>query len=202
MISNHILQLRIKIAIYVVLVATLCHSSLISTNFMIHGTNLSIDGIDKTQVPDNDTRNHLALTMIPKDIILKEPFFVESYSNSTVEPQPANTSFTTRASGTGLFNGNLKVDTDANATIIFRDSETMFLEGRANYFTDKGDKASYEFLELGKINSTDLTYSGGGIAIYGQEATGELSSLSNVVAVYKSYIDTEGNATVLYYHWN
>lgn len=183
------------------LIALTFHTFLTSTDFMIHGSNLSINGINNAQVSDNDTRNQ-PIMMMPKDVILKEPFFVESYSNSSVEPQPANTSFTTRASGTGLLNGNLKVDTDVNATILFRDSETMYLKGHANYFTDRGDKASYEFLELGKINSTDLSYSGGGIAIYGKEATGELSSLSDLVAVYKSYINTEGNATVFYYHWN
>lgn len=179
--------MRLKVGIYAVFVAMLYYTLLISTDFMIHGINLSTHENDKTQV---------------SDIILKDPFFVESYSNSLVAPQPANTSFTTRASGTGILNGNLKVDTDVNASIIFRDSETIFLEGKANYFTNKGDKASYEFQELGKINSTDLTYSGSGIAIYGKEATGKLSSLSDVVAVYKSYIDTEGNATVLYYRWN
>jgi hypothetical protein len=78
----------------------------------------------------------------------------------------------------------------------------MLSQGHAKYATASGDTASYTFLELGKINPADLTYSGGGIGIFNEEATGKLASLSNVVAVYKSQIDANGNATVLYYHWN
>ena len=136
------------------------------------------------------------LTNISESIMLEEPFFVEYYSNSTVEPQEENTTFTTTGSGSGMLNGTIRVETDANATITFRDNQTIFLEGDARYVTANGDTASYMFLELGKINP-DLTYSGGGIGIFNEDAKGELASLSNMVAV-----DTNGNATVYYYEWN
>ncbi len=135
-------------------------------------------------------------------IVLAEPFFVERYSNSTVEPQNVSTTFTTTAPGSGILNGTVKVQTEANATITYRNNETIFLQGHAKYTTTEGDIASYLFLELGKINPSDMTYSGGGIGIFGKEATSKLASLSNIVSVYKSHIDTNGNATVLYYKWN
>jgi len=136
------------------------------------------------------------------NVVLGKPFFIESYSNSTMQPQPPGTTFNTTGLGAGILNGSAEVQTKANATITFRDSQTMFLEGRAKYTDNNNDTASYMFLELGTINPNDLTYSGGGIAIFDQNATGMLNSLSNVVAVYKSSIDADGNATVYYYHWN
>lgn len=78
----------------------------------------------------------------------------------------------------------------------------MLLEGRAKYTHNNNDTAYYEFLELGKISPIDLTYSGRGIAIFDEKATGILKSLNDVVAVYKSSIDANGSATVYYYHWN
>lgn len=151
-------------------------------------------------VPDYQT----AITILPTNdyITLGKPFFIESYSNSTVEPQPPGTTFNTTGLGTGILNGTTEVQTIANATITFRDSQTMFLEGRAKYTDNNNATASYTFLELGTIDSNDLTYSGGGIAIFDQNATGMLNSLSDMVSVYKSSIDADGNATVYYYHWN
>jgi hypothetical protein len=150
--------------------------------------------------------NHqYVVAMLPTNdtITLGEPFFIERYPNSTVQPQPQGTTFNTTGFGTGLLNGTTEVDTEANATMTFRDSQTMFLEGRAKYTdSNNDDTAYYKFLELGKINPIDLSYFGGGIAIFDGNSTGTLKSLSDVVAVYKSVIDANGNATVYYYHWN
>lgn len=148
-----------------------------------------------------DNQNVIATLPSIDNITLGKPFFIEKYSNSTVQPQPPGTTFDTTGYGTGMLNSTTEVQTEANATITFRNSQTMFLEGRAKYTDNSGDTASYLFLELGKINPIDLTYSGGGIAIFDEKAMGMLSSLSNVVAVYKSTIDSSGNATVYYYHW-
>ena len=149
-----------------------------------------------------DYRIVMAMLSTNDYITLGQPFFIESYSNSTVQPQLPGTTFNTTGLGTGILNGTTEVQTIANATITFRDSQTMFLEGRAKYTDNFNGTASYTFLELGTIDSNDLTYSGGGIAIFDQNATGMLNSLSDVVSVYKSSIDADGNATVFYYHWN
>jgi hypothetical protein len=150
-----------------------------------------------------DHQNTIAITLpIGGNISLEEPFFIERYSNSTIQPQPPGTTFDTVGFGTGILNGTIEVQTEANATITFRNSQTMFLEGRANYTNNVGDKASYLFLELGKINPFDMTYSGRGIAIFDEKATGMLKTLSDIIAIYRSVIDANGNATVYYYHWN
>lgn len=47
-----------------------------------------------------------------------------------------------------------------------------------------------------------MIYSGSGIGIFGEEAKGELASLSNEVAVFRSFIDANGNSTVFYYDWD
>jgi hypothetical protein len=147
-------------------------------------------------------KNVIAVSPTNENVTLGQPFFIERYPNSTVQPQPQGTTFNTTGFGTGLLNGTTEVNTEAIATITFRNSQTMFLEGRASYTDNNNDTAYYQFQELGKINPTDLTYSGGGIAIFDEKATGMLQSLSDIVAVYKSIIDTNGNATVYYYHWN
>ena len=120
-----------------------------------------------------------------RSLTLGKPFFVEHYSNSSVKPQAPNTTFNTTGFGSGILNGTVKVKTEANATITFRNSETMLLQGHAKYVTPNGDTASYIFLELGKINPANLTYSGGGVAIFDGKATGRLASLNNLVAVYR-----------------
>jgi hypothetical protein len=147
-------------------------------------------------------QNVNAMSLTNDTITLGEPFFIERYPNSTVQLQSQGTTFNTTGFGTGILNGTIEVDTEANATITFRNSQTMFLEGQAKYTDDNSDTAYYKFLELGKINPIDLSYSGGGIAIFDANATGTLKSLSDLVAVYKSSIDSDGNAVVYYYHWN
>lgn len=146
-------------------------------------------------------QNVNAILPANETVTLGEPFFIERYSNSTVSPQQGTT-FNTTGLGTGLLNGTTEVNTEANATITFRNSQTIFLEGRAKYTHNNNDTAYYEFLELGKIDPIDLTYSGGGIAIFDERATGILKSLSDIVGIYKSIIDANGNATVYYYRWN
>ncbi|HZD36500.1 MAG TPA: hypothetical protein VE130_14950 [Nitrososphaeraceae archaeon] len=81
-----------------------------------------------------DHQNTIAITLrVGGNISLGKPFFIEHYSNSTIQPQPPGTTFDTMGFGTGILNGTTEVQTEANATITFRNSQTMFLEGCANY---------------------------------------------------------------------
>jgi hypothetical protein len=171
-------------------------------NSVILGSVSLISGTLILLIISEDHQNTIATLPTGGNISLEEPFFIERYSNSTIQPQPPGTTFNTTGFGLGIFNGTTEVQTEANATITFRNSQTIFLEGRARYTNNAGDKASYLFLELGKINPIDITYSGRGIAIFDEKATGMLKTLSDIVAIYKSVIDANGNATVYYYHWN
>jgi len=68
------------------------------------------------------------------------------------------------------------------------------------FVTDDRDVAMYSFAAIGIYNS-DGTFDGRGAAVFGDGATGELSSLSNTVAIYKDRIDISGNGTFLMWHW-
>ena len=137
-----------------------------------------------------------------KEIILKKPFYVENYKNIAVELQPLNKSFSYTASGTGILNATINVNTEAHPTVTFRNNETILVQGYTKSVTTNRDTASHQYLELGKYNSTDKTYSGSGIAIFNDDATGKLSSLSNAVGVYKSHISANGTAEFLFWKWN
>jgi hypothetical protein len=50
--------------------------------------------------------------VIAGPITLEEPFFIERYSNSSVEPQKPNTTFNTTGFGSGILNGIVKVPPD------------------------------------------------------------------------------------------
>jgi hypothetical protein len=139
-------------------------------------------------------------------IELGVPFYVERYTNSSIGPQEEGTAFATTTNGSGTLytpNGTVDFETDVNAIVIFRDSETFTVRGNTTFITTNGEgTTTHEFLELGKINPDEMTYSGSGIGIFGEEATGELASLSNKVAVFRSFIDANGNSTIFYYDWD
>jgi hypothetical protein len=67
--------------------------------------------------------------------------------------------------------------------------------------TDSGDGvALYNFEAIGKYNQ-DGTFESRGSAVFNDGATGELSSLSNTITIYKDRADTNGNGTFLMWHW-
>lgn len=136
-----------------------------------------------------------------KKIILEQPFYVENYKDIAVELQPLNKSFAYIAPGTGILNSTINVKTEAHPTVTFRNNETLLVQGDTNSVTANGGSASHQFLELGKYNSTDKTYRGNGIAIFNDDATGELSTLSNAVGIYKSHIYANGTADFFFWQW-
>jgi hypothetical protein len=89
---------------------------------------------------------------------------------------------------------------EGNSTDIFRNNETVYSQGNAKFVTDNRDVAMYSFAAIGIYNS-DGTFDGRGAAVFDDGATGELSSLSNTVAIYKDRIDSSGNGTFLMWHW-
>lgn len=102
--------------------------------------------------------------------------------------------------GKGILNGTLNINAEGNSTDIFRNNETVYSQGNAKFVTDNRDVAKYSFDAIGIYNS-DGTFEGIGAAVFDDGATGELSSLSNTVAIYKDRIDSSGNGTFLMWHW-
>jgi hypothetical protein len=133
-------------------------------------------------------------------IDLGDPFFVQQYQTDVEKPQTANMSSTGSFGGKGVLNGTLAISVQGNATETLRNNETSYIQGTAKYMTDSGDVALYNFEAIGKYNP-DGTFESRGAAVFDDGATGELSSLSNTVGIYKDRVDSNGTGTFLMWHW-
>ncbi|HZD35667.1 MAG TPA: hypothetical protein VE130_10715 [Nitrososphaeraceae archaeon] len=131
---------------------------------------------------------------------LGAPFYEEHYSSELGMPKTSNQSFTGNFTGEGILNGNLSVSAEGNATGTLRDNDTLFLHGDAKFVSENEDTAVYSFDAFTNYNP-DGSSEGSGIAVFDERATGELSFLSNTLAIYKNRIDSNGNATFLMWHW-
>ena len=141
-----------------------------------------------TQSSDNDA------------IDLGNPFFVEHYQTVVEKPGTTNRSITESFTGKGVLNGTLAISIEGNATETLRNNETSYIQGTAKYMTDSGGVALYKYEAIGKYNQ-DGTFESRGSAVFNDGATGELSPLSNTVAIYRDRSDTNGNGTFLMWHW-
>ncbi len=134
-------------------------------------------------------------------IDLGDPFFVQQYQTNVEKPETTNMSSTGRFVGKGVLNGTLAISVEGNATETLRNNETSYIQGTAMYVTDSGgDVAFYNFEAIGKYNP-DGTFKSRGAAVFNDGATGELSSLSNTVAIYKDRDDSNPTGTFLMWHW-
>jgi hypothetical protein len=133
-------------------------------------------------------------------LTLGEPFYVEHYQAVVEKPEITNMSSTDSFAGKGILNGTLAISVEGNATETLRNNETSYLQGTATFLTDNGDVASYNFEAIGKYNP-DGTFESRGAAVFNDSATGELSPLSNTIAIYQDRIDSNGNGTFLMWHW-
>ena len=133
-------------------------------------------------------------------IVLGNPFYIEHYQDVVRKPELSNGNSIGTFTGKGIINGTLNINAEGNSTDIFRNNETDYSQGNAKFVTDNRDVAMYGFAAIGIYNS-DGTFEGRGAAVFDDGATGELSSLSNTVAIYKDRIDSSGNGTFLMWHW-
>ena len=133
-------------------------------------------------------------------IVLGNPFYIEHYQDVVRKPELSNGNSIGTFTGKGIINGTLNINAEGNSTDIFRNNETVYSQGNAKFVTDNRDVAIYSFAAIGIYNS-DGTFEGRGSAVFDDGATGELSSLSNTVAIYKDQIDSSGNGTFLMWHW-
>jgi hypothetical protein len=102
--------------------------------------------------------------------------------------------------GKGILNGTLNINAQGNSTKTFQNNNTVSIQGNAKFVTDNKDDALYSFEAIGIYNS-DGTFEGRGAAIFAHGATGELSSLSNIVAIYKDHVGNSGNGTFSMWRW-
>jgi len=134
-------------------------------------------------------------------IDLGDPFFVQQYQTDVEKPEtPTNMSSIGSFVGKGVLNGTLAISVEGNATETLRNNETSYIQGTTKYVTDSGGVALYNFEAIGKYYP-DGTFESRGAAVFNDGTTGELSPLSNAVAIYKDRADSNGNGTFLMWHW-
>jgi hypothetical protein len=155
-------------------------------------TNLTHDG--------SATSSNISSNDVTGIVQLGAPFYEEHYSAELGMPKTSNKSFTGNFTGEGILNRNLSVSAEGNVTGTLRDNDTVFLHGVARFVTENEDTAVYSFDAFADYNP-DGSSEGIGTAIFDEGATGELSFLSNTLAVYKSLVTSGGNATFLMWHW-
>ena len=139
-------------------------------------------------------------TDIAKNNDLGNPFFVEHYQTDLGKLNMTNNNASESFSGKGIINDTVDITADVNVTETFRDNDTSYLQGNTKYVTDNKDIASYVFYAIANYH-VGGGYDSNGIAIFDDVATGNLSSLSNSVGVYKDHVDKNGTGTFLMWHW-
>ena len=139
-------------------------------------------------------------TDLSKNNDLGNPFFVEHYQTELGKLNMTNNNASESFSGKGIINGTVDITADVNVTETFRDTDTSYLQGNTKYVTDNKDIATYIFYAIANYH-VGGGYDSNGIAIFDDVATGNLSSLSNSVGVYKDHVDKNGTGEFLMWHW-
>ena len=129
---------------------------------------------------------------------LGAPFYVQHYKANLGKPEPG--SISGNFTGQGILNGNLNISAEVNYTRTFRDNDTAFLQGDTKFVAENEDAAVYSFDAITNYD-LDGTSEGSGAAVFDDGATGDLSFLSNSLAIYKNRVDSSGNGTFLMWLW-
>jgi hypothetical protein len=142
----------------------------------------------------------LGSTNPSQNLDLGKPFLVEHYQISTGKPETTNNSIFLSFTGKGTINGTVIITAKGNATEIFRNNDTSYIQGKAKFVIDNKDIAAYTFYAISNYHP-DGSFDRDGVAIFDNGATDELSSLSNSVGIYKDHVDKNGAGTFLMWHW-
>jgi hypothetical protein len=143
------------------------------------------------------TNNSSSLT---EAVQLGAPFYVQHYKANLGKPEPSNESISGSFTGQGVLNGNLNVSAEVNYTRTFRDNDIAFLQGDTKLVAENEDTAIYSFDAFTNYDQ-DGTSEGRGAAVFDDGATGELSFLSNSLAIYKNRVDSSGNGSFVMWLW-
>jgi len=132
---------------------------------------------------------------------LEQPIYMEHYKiTNNDKTQILNESF----SGNGTMRGLNVVVASSNVTFTPRGNNTVFIEGKGVLTTIRNagnnsstngnstDRAPYTFFGIGHYQP-DGSFRATGAAAFGANASGQLSFLSNAVAVFRDEADIDGN---------
>jgi hypothetical protein len=186
LVFNTTLNLRNEYSIITVLVFLSTVTVVLSLTYVTHEGRAS-----------SSTNDSSSLT---ETVQLGAPFYVQNYKANLSKPQPSNESIAGNFTGQGILNGNLSISAEVNFTRTFRDNDTAFLQGDTKLVGENEDTAMYSYDAFTNYNQ-DGTSEGRGAAVFDDGATGDLSFLSNSLAIYKNRVDSSGNGTFLMWLW-
>jgi hypothetical protein len=125
---------------------------------------------------------------------LGEPIFVEKGADviqKEIGPNRSTYTFTSN----GTMNGNIEYSKAGEYVSISKGNNQTFDQGHGVIKTKDGETANYTFIEV--FNGTDYQ----GASAYSTNSTGKLSSLNNILVIFKGGADESGNYALEQWHW-
>jgi hypothetical protein len=139
-------------------------------------------------------------------ITLGNPDFIEQ--DKATPPKPVTINGVTHGlqtsySGSGTVKG---VNFSVNGTVFIvprSDSESADLVGHADITTTDGEKGTYSFYSLGHMDNATGSTKDNGAAFFSTNSTsgGKLSTLNDLVIVFKDQNDKAGNGMTVGWEW-
>jgi|ERR1044071_5447509 len=123
------------------------------------------------------------------------PIFVEK-GGDTIKREigPNTTQYTFTSNGT--MNGNIEYSKAGEYVSISKGNNMTFDQGHGVLTTKDGnEKANYTFIEV----SNGTAYQGA--SAYSTNSTGKLSSLNNILVIFKGPTNESGNYALEQWHW-
>jgi hypothetical protein len=125
---------------------------------------------------------------------LGEPIFVEKGADviqKEIGPNRSTYTFTSN----GTMNGNIEYSKAGEYVSISKGNNQTFDQGHGVIKTKDGETANYTFIEV--FNGTHYQ----GASAYSTNSTGKLSSLNNILVIFKGGADESGNYALEQWHW-
>lgn len=139
-------------------------------------------------------------TMTNSNITIGKPIFYETYTVTHSRTVVVNGINETQFSftGTGVINKN-NVTVQGNGISIPKSENVQFVIGNATILSAQGGFASYSFRAFDYSNQVTQ---GIGAAFFNSNASGDLSSLSNTMGIYKiEVIESNGSGKFVMWEW-
>ena len=141
------------------------------------------------------TNTILFITGYAQTATLGAPIFVEK-GGDTIKREigPNTTQYTFTSNGT--MNGNIEYSKAGEYVSISKGNNMTFDQGHGVLTTKDGnEKANYTFIEV----SNGTAYQGA--SAHSTNSTGKLSSLNNILVIFKGPTNESGNYALEQWHW-
>jgi hypothetical protein len=168
---------------------------------IVVGWSLSTNGVEGNNIINITPQKATALTVSTPT--LQSPIYSEIDKTTSNKPMIINGvthAIQVTFSGHGNTKGVNYMDR-GKGFIIPSNTGVIHSRGHATMISTNDGKASLTFEEIGHPSGVNGTITASGSAFFDANATGNLSFLSNVVAVYKDIIFRDGTDNVTAWEW-